>query len=87
MPLSAAIALKLLLLKTFNQSHIYSTLSESIFYFGKLMPVFYPVFHIAAIAADITDHWDFPNQGHGRGVDIVSAGVSARIIRHTHDIL
>lgn len=68
-------------------SHVFPTLSESIFDFGKLMPVFYPIFHIAAIAADIADHRDLSDQGHRRGVDIVPAGVSARIVRHTHDIL
>jgi hypothetical protein len=51
------------------------------------MSIFYPIFHIAAIATDIADYRDFPDQGHSRGVDIVPAGVSALIVRHTHDIL
>lgn len=68
-------------------SHVFSTLSKRSFDFVKLMPVFYPVFHIAAITADIANHRNFSNHGHGCGVDIVSAGVSARIIRHTHNIL
>ncbi len=37
---------------------MFSTLSESFFDFGKLMPVFYPVFYIAAITADIAGNWN-----------------------------
>lgn len=50
------------------------------------MLVFDPVFYITAVTADIANNGNFTEQGHGRSINVVTAGVSSRIIRHTHDI-
>ena len=50
------------------------------------MPIFHPVFYIAAVAADIAYNGDFSEQSHGRGVDIIAAGMAVGIVRHTHYI-
>jgi len=50
------------------------------------MPLFHPVFYIAAVAADIANDGDFSEQGHGRSVDVIAAGMAVGVVRRTHDI-
>ena len=62
------------------------SLSECLFDLVQLLRVFHPILHITAITANIADHWNFTEQGHPCGIDVVPTGVSCRMIRHTHDI-
>lgn len=63
------------------------SLSPGLLDFFQLMPILHPIFYIAAITAHIAYHRDFPNQHHSRDIDIISACMTIRIVRHTDDVL
>lgn len=48
--------------------------------------LFHPVFHIPAVTTYITDNRNFSPQRYGRGVNIISTGIAARVIRNPNEI-
>ena len=65
---------------------LFASRSKGATNFIQFLFLFYPILHITAITANIADHWNFTEQGHPCGIDVVPTGVSCRMIRHTHDI-
>ncbi len=48
---------------------------------------FYPIFHIAAIAADITNNRDFFHQCKSGGINIVTACMAVLVVGNANNIL